>query len=66
MTRGDEDLCSPLSWNADLGLSVTSFTETKELEYDSLGSFGEDVHTVLQLLISPLKQAVRGPQVLYR
>lgn len=54
----------PFSWQADLGLSVTSFTKTEELENDSLGSFGEDPHAVLQLLISPLEQVVHGPQVL--
>ena len=57
-------LRSPLPRQADLGLSVASFTETEELEDDPLGSSGQDQHAVLQLLVSPLEQAVQGPQVL--
>ena len=60
-----ENVLLPFSWCTDLWLSVTSFTEAEQLEYDSLGSSGEDPHAVLQLLISPLKKAVQGPQVLY-
>lgn len=56
---------SPLSWYVNLGLLMTSFTETEELEDDSLRPVGEDPHAVLQLLVSPLKHTVRGPQVLY-
>lgn len=48
----------------DLGLSVTSFTETEELEDHPLGSPGEDPHAVLQLLVAPLEQAVQRPQML--
>lgn len=45
-------------------LSMTSFTETEELEDDSVGSAGEDPHAVLQLLIAPVERVVHWPQVL--
>lgn len=43
MCKGNRDewnALSPLSWHANLWLSVTSFAETEKLEDDSLGSLG--------------------------
>lgn len=54
----------PLSWQTDLRLPVTSFTETEELEDDSVGPSGEEPHAGLQLLVPPLKRIVHWPQVL--
>lgn len=57
-------MCLPFSGQMDLRLSVASFTEAEELVDDSVGSSGEDLHAVLQLLVSPLEHVVQGPQVL--
>lgn len=43
---------------------MTSFTETEELEDDSVGPPGEEPHAGLQLLVPPLKRVVHRPQVL--